>query len=189
MSAQLSLFEELITKAAPRRTFMTKTGLTVTEIPADLASYYVSIWHSVLPRCPKFLVHGRCYLADGDDGFPVAVAVWSAPVARMLNGRGYYELRRLAVAPDAPENTCTSLLAAMRADIAATMPEVETFLSYQDEVAHHGTIYKADNWQVGWRSTRATSSKSSWGKSRDGRGEMQSASPKIAWIKPARGKK
>jgi hypothetical protein len=174
------LFGELPASAP---VWITKTGLTIRIIDAKLASHYVALWHSVLPKCPSFLVRGRCYLADGLDGFPVAVAVWSDPVARMLNGRGYYELRRMATSPAAPPNTCTSMLAVMRKDIAANCPWVSTFLSYQDEVAHLGTIYKADNWQVGWRSTRSTSQKSSWGESRSGRNAMQSTSAKIAWVK------
>ncbi len=175
---QLALFEK-------QERSILKSGLTIYRIDPALASYYVSAWHSVLPRCPKFLVNGRCYMADGAQGFPVAVAVWSDPVARMLNGRGFYELRRLAVAHDALPNTCTQMLAAMRKDLANELPEQYTsFLSYQDTVAHLGTIYKADNWTQGWTSTRATSSKSSWGKSRAGRGEMQSSAPKIAWVMP-----
>jgi hypothetical protein len=177
---QTSLFEE---DNVPEPSWITKTGLTVRLIDPKLAAFYVGCWHSVLPKCPSFLVHGRCYIAEGDDGFPVAVAVWSDPVARMLNGRGYYELRRMATSPDAPDNTCTSMLAVMRKDIAKNCLWVDKLLSYQDEVAHHGTIYKADNWEIGWRSTRSTSNKSSWGESREGRNPMQSQSPKIAWVK------
>ena len=179
---QNSLFEE--DKPVLVAPMFTKTGLTVRLIDAKEAAHYVALWHSVLPKCPSFLVRGRCYLATCQDGYPVAVAVWSDPVARMLNGKGYYELRRLATAPNAEKNTCTSMLAVMRKDIKQNCPLVKNFLSYQDEIAHTGTIYKADNWVIGWRSTRSTSSKSSWGNSREGRNPMQSSAPKIAWVKP-----
>jgi hypothetical protein len=186
MSDQFSLvlFDDPATAVYPQQEqWFTRTGLAVRVVSPKVAAHYVRLWHSVLPKCPSFLVHGRCYIAEGEDGFPVAVAVWSDPVARMLNGRGYYELRRLATAPDAPPNTCTSMLSVMRKDLEAHFPNVTAFLSYQDEVAHVGTIYKADNWRIGWRSTRSTSQKSSWGESRTNRNPMQSSAPKIAWVK------
>lgn len=179
--SQLALFSEPIKEP---QSWITKTGLTVRMVNPKVAAHYVRCWHSVLPKCPSFLVRGRCYIAEDETGFPVAVTVWSDPVARMINGKGYYELRRLATAPGCPDNTCTSMLAVMRKDIVANCPEVLTFLSYQDEVAHTGAIYKADNWVFGWRSTRSTSAKSSWGNSRENRNPMQSSSAKIAWIKP-----
>lgn len=156
------------------------------ECSAKVASFYVEKWHSVLPRCPTFLVHGTCFIAYTQGGSVCGVAVWSNPIARMLNGKGYYELRRLAVSPDAPRNTCTAMLAGMRKHIHANKPEIKAFLSYQDQDAHLGTIYKADNWSVGWVSTRSTSKKSNWSASRENRGEVQSSAKKTAWVKEAK---
>jgi hypothetical protein len=80
-----------------------------------------------------------------------AVALWGQPVARMLNGRGWYELRRMAIADDAPDNTASRMLRIMRLLIAKDRPEVVKLISYQDTEAHTGTIYK---W-LGIRSKKA----------------------------------
>ena len=147
------------------------------------ALYYVKKWHSVLPECSAFLANNTCFLAiSKETGEVICVAVWSDPATRALNGRGYYELRRMATSPDAPKNTCSAILAIMRRHIAVTLPQVTCFLSYQDKDKHTGGIYKADNWTIGWESTRSAY-KGSWD-SREGRSELQSSAVKIAWVKP-----
>jgi hypothetical protein len=62
----------------------------------------------------------------------------------------WIELNRLAIAPDAPKNTATRMLAWMAKDIRKRFPEVTRLISYQDIEAHAGTIYQA----AGWTQTR-----------------------------------
>lgn len=118
-------------------------------------------WHSRLPNFPyRQAKHNRCFSATFDGAF-YACAIWTPPVARGLNGLGWYELRRFAIGPDAPRNTASRMLAFMRRDLRKSDPWIERFVSYQDLDAHAGAIYRADGWTcverpdesaVGWRS-------------------------------------
>lgn len=102
-------------------------------------------WHSRLPRIGNS--HFRvCYAAEGNNVF-YAVASWSNPVARLLPQRTWLELRRFAIAPDAPRFTASRMLGWMRRDILKRFPEVERLISYQDLDKHTGTIYKASGWR------------------------------------------
>jgi len=75
-----------------------------------------------------------------------AAAIWSNPVARNLPQYAYLELRRFAIAPDAPKNAASRMLAIMAKWIKGNMPRVNVLVSYQDTEIHHGTIYKAAGW-------------------------------------------
>lgn len=118
--------------------------LTVVGCRIEDAVRLNRLWHS---RLPMFRNPNACesYAADYE-GTYYAVAIWSHPVARLLNGKGYWELRRLAIAPDAPKNTASRMLRVMGILIARARPEVRTLLSYQDTDVHTGTIYKAAGW-------------------------------------------
>lgn len=118
-------------------------------------------WHSRLPRIGAS--QGRVYYAAEYDHRIYAVAMWSNPVARMLPQKEWLELRRFAIAPDAPRNSASSMLGWMVRDIRARFPEVVRLISYQDCDVHAGTIYKAAGWcraenyvsrpaKVGWAS-------------------------------------
>ena len=94
----------------------------------------------------------------------------------MLNNRGMYELRRLAIAPDAPKNTASRMLRIMARMIAKKRPNTKTLISYQDTEVHTGGIYKAAGWspvvkgkvsEKGWN-TRSPHA-------------MQSVADKIRW--------
>lgn len=106
-------------------------------------------WHSVLPKVDEgnILRNTRqiCYLAQFD-GIDYAAAIWTSPVARLLNDLPRLELRRLAIGPDAPKNTATRMLAWMRSDVKKQWPELVQLISYQDTERHSGTIYKASGW-------------------------------------------
>jgi hypothetical protein len=58
------------------------------------------------------------------------------------------ELRRLAIAPDAPRNTATRMLAIMVREIRKLRPEVVNLVSYQDTEVHTGGIYKGAGWRL-----------------------------------------
>lgn len=102
-------------------------------------------WHS---RLPKFKTACPCpaYYGAEFDGLWYAVAAWSTPVARMLP-QEWFELRRFAIANDAPKNTASRMLGWMVRDIRKRFPEVPRVVSYQDMDVHSGTIYRASGWE------------------------------------------
>lgn len=79
-------------------------------------------------------------------GYIYAVALWHNPSARMLPAH-WLELRRMAVAADAPHCTASWFLGRMTRYFAVTCPERERLISYQDTAVHKGTIYLAAGWQ------------------------------------------
>lgn len=102
------------------------------------------LWHRTQPIITNYW-YCRCYAAVFN-GIIYAVMFWSIPVARRLNHKGYYELRRFAIASDAPRNTASWMMAKIEKVILKEKPEVTTLISYQDTELHYGTIYKASNW-------------------------------------------
>lgn len=153
--------------------------LVVVECSLRLAVQLNHKWHSRVPRI------GNADMCNGyaaeHEGVVYAVALWSTPVARMLNGRGMYELRRMAVAPDAPKNTASRFLAVMARLIKAAKTDVATLISYQDTAVHLGTIYKAAGWTCG-----AASSGGTWSRPSRHRGSPQAGTPKVRWEKKIR---
>ena len=137
-------------------------------------------WHSRLPMIGNS--HGRVYYRAEHNGVIYAVAMWSNPVARLLPQREWIELRRLAIAPDAPKNTASRMLGWMARDIKRRFPEVIRLVSYQDCEAHTGTIYKAAGWVVpeGYISRARGWAKSKTGKGREGRTD-QAVAPRMRW--------
>ena len=136
-------------------------------------------WHSRLPEISNW-ENCDCFGATfGNQYF--AVAMWSIPSARALNGRGWWELRRMAIAPDAPKNTASRMLSVMTKIIRREMPQVVRLISYQDSDVHSGTIYKASGWTVGNVGERIDETKNynNW-KTRPGR-KNQSTAPKVRW--------
>lgn len=138
-------------------------------------------WHSRFPIIKWGNVvrnkRSACFQAHDRD-IIYAVAIWSSPVAanRLKDGDKMLELRRMAIAEYAPKNTATFMLSKMREWIFSNFEEIETLISYQDVEAHHGTIYKADNW------TQASKSKTpEWNNEKRFRAKAQSNSEKIRW--------
>jgi hypothetical protein len=122
------------------------------------------------------------YIAEFD-GVAYAVAMWSNPVARLLPQLAWLELRRLAIADDAPKNTASRFIAWMVRDIRKRFPGVERLISYQDCESHKGTIYKASGWRQaegykgrkrGWESSKGG------GRQRAGR-TNQAVSVRMRW--------
>ena len=100
------------------------------------------LWHSRLPHAQaspwKLAFHGHA------DGVTYGVALWHNPSARGLP-QDWLELRRLAIAPDAPKYAATRMLGQMARWIRKNT-ECRHLVSYQDTEVHTGTIYKAANW-------------------------------------------
>lgn len=139
-------------------------------------------WHSRLPLIGAS--QGRVFYAAECGGRCYAVAMWSNPVARLLPQLEWMELRRLAIAPDAPKNTASRMLGWMRRDIKRRFPEVVRLISYQDCAVHTGGIYKAAGWKHaenyisrkrGWKPTTGWASRH-----RAGRTD-QAVSPRMRW--------
>lgn len=103
-------------------------------------------WHSRLPQTqpdPWQYAFRAAY-----DGVTYGVALWHNPSARTLPAH-WLELRRLAVADDAPHCTASRMLGEMTKFFKAHCPERERLISYQDAAVHSGTIYKAAGWEIG----------------------------------------
>jgi hypothetical protein len=107
------------------------------------------LWHSRLPRFGTGAVEATCWLSFAAEyqQRAFAVAIWSHPCARNLPQHTWLELRRLAVAPDAPRHTCSWMLGVMVRLIRKQRPEIENLVSYQDLDSHKGTIYAAAGWK------------------------------------------
>jgi hypothetical protein len=133
-------------------------------------------WHSRLPLigASRFRV---CYGADFGGRY-FAVAAWSNPVARLLPQLEWLELRRFAIAPDAPKNTASRMIGWMVRDIRRRFPDVVRLISYQDCEAHRGTIYAAAGWK---HAAGYVSRKRAWAsRNRAGRTD-QAVSPRMRW--------
>lgn len=106
-------------------------------------------WHS---RLPKVLLSNivrvtlrACYIAEAN-GLYYASAIWTSPTTSQLPQDRWLELRRLAIAPDAPRFTASRMLGWMVRDIRKRFPQVVRLISYQDCEVHTGTIYRAAGW-------------------------------------------
>jgi hypothetical protein len=146
-------------------------------IDMDKAVPLNELWHSRLPAFTS--PHGKCKAIGAEyEGIYYASAIWSHPVARKLNWTGRYELRRFAIAHDAPEHTASRMLRIMRLLIAKKMQGVKILMSYQDKDSHMGTIYRA----AGWLSVEPSAEewRCRWG-TRPGRAKPQSSAVKVRW--------
>jgi len=139
------------------------------------------LWHSRLPIIEWSNVvrnrHAICFGARYN-GDLYAVAIWSSPVAanRMKNGKQALELRRFAIAPNAPKNTGSRMLSVMKLVIKNQIPDVSWFVSYQDTEVHTGTIYKASGWTLVGEAAGV-----SWSNKSRVRNKEQSMATKARW--------
>lgn len=140
-------------------------------------------WHSRLPDLGNYQVcewYGAEY-----KGIFYAVAAWDFPLARKLNGRNWWELRRMAISNESPRFTASRFLAIMTKLIKKEHPEIIKLISYQDTVVHKGTIYKASNWMP----IECFISGDNWNNEKrfkdgciaEGPLGLQKATPKIRW--------
>ena len=123
--------------------------LRLEQIDLRLAMQLNRLWHSVLPATHyaglKAGNHTVAYAAVCGR-LIYAVAIWTDPVNRTLANGTTIELRRLAIAPDAPRYTASRLLGVMCRLIRNKWPELLIAVSYQACAVHSGTIYKAAGW-------------------------------------------
>jgi hypothetical protein len=152
--------------------------LTVEPMEFTAALRLNEIWHSRLPRMGTGFIRNQPFLCFGAQfgGVLYAIAIWSNPVARNLPQQEWLELRRLAVAPDAPPHTCSRMLAVMARLIRRLRAEITRLVSYHDTAVHTGTIYKA----AGWAATRINLD-GNWTRRKRTRPTAQSAFPKQRW--------
>jgi hypothetical protein len=128
--------------------------LHIGEISVVKAIDLNALWHSRLPTVIRGNIdrntHSVCFGAEYA-GIFFASAIWSSPVAGVLltKGEHWLELRRFAIANDAPKNTASRMLAIMVKLIKKRFPEIVKLISYQDTNVHRGTIYKASGWTQG----------------------------------------
>jgi hypothetical protein len=147
--------------------------LRVMRVTHYVARQLNRLWHSRLPRVGAG--SRACYAAEHDGVF-YAVAIWARPVARLLPQWEWLELQRLAIAPDAPRNTASRMLAVMTRLVRRDFPDVVRLISYQDTEVHSGTIYRA----AGWTPT-AASVGGEWDRPSRRGNKAQSAAPKLRW--------
>jgi hypothetical protein len=157
-------------------------SLTFHPCPMKRAQGLNRAWHSVLPKTNLGnLTRNRRYVAytAESSGVFYAVAIWTDPVAanRLTHGDRLLELRRMAIANDAPANTASRMIGWMRREIKRRWPELVGLVSYQDTSAHAGTIYKAS----GWKCVDTSASLTKWSVNGRIRTEEQSTAPKVRW--------
>jgi hypothetical protein len=167
-----SLFQERGSGAVPTSALQ----LLIDRIDFKTAKQLNKLWHSRLPFFGAPF-DAFCYVAEFD-GLYYASAIWTHPVSRSLPQVEWLELRRLAIAPDAPKNTASRMLGVMTRLIRKSRPEVTRLVSYQDCEVHTGGIYKA----AGWTAT-AESEFRTWAHEKRGgfRNPDQSTAPKQRW--------
>lgn len=155
--------------------------LHIGEISVTQACRLNELWHSRFPKIDESNVRRNrrhaCFAAEFD-GIFYATAIWSDPIAanRLKDGELLLELRRMAIAEDAPKNTASRMLKIMVMLIKKRWPELLGLISYQDTEVHHGTIYKASGW------TQETTAKlTDWTTKTRKRTAAQSTAPKSRW--------
>lgn len=157
-------------------------NMNLRVVGVDYAMEKNAEWHSRLPVTSHSNMvrnaHKIFFGAEYKDHC-FAVAMWTDPVAgnRMSKDYVWLELRRLAIANDAPRFTATWMIAKMIKQIRKQFPDVTRLVSYQDTEVHSGTIYAAANWK------KDTISKfQEWTTGNRERNVIQSKSDKIRWV-------
>ena len=155
--------------------------LTINKCKVQRACELNEIWHSRFPKIHwSNVVRNRdyiCFVAEYVD-IAYASAIWSSPVAanRLKEGKTALELRRMAIADDAPKNTASRMIGVMRKIIRKRLPHITLLLSYQDTEVHQGTIYKASGWYFASKNKGT-----SWTNNNRKRNKEQSLSDKVRW--------
>ena len=153
----------------------------IDKIPFERARELNGAWHSILPRFGTGFIESQpfpCFAAQ-HNGRIYAVAIWSNPCARKLPQQTWLELRRMAVAPDAPKNLASRMLAVMRRLLHRAIPEIVRVMSYQSKSVHSGAIYRAD----GWRPVSECKG-DTWNRPMRARLESQQIDDRVRWERP-----
>ncbi len=121
--------------------------LWFSEIELDRAKELNRLWHRTLPA---FGGGGCrvCYAAEFAGRF-FAVAIWTNPSSPHLPQLTWLQLKRYAIADDAPKNTASRFGGWMTRDVRKRFPEVVTLVSYQDCDEHTGGLYRSMRWEAG----------------------------------------
>lgn len=163
--------------------------LQIVEMNVHKAQELNALWHSRLPIYNTgFCLNSTISFGAIFENRFYAVAIWTNPVACNLPQHKWLELRRMAIAPDAPKNTASRMISIMCKVIRKKFPRIKKLISYQDVEAHTGTIYKASGWAKGpehkggsWNRPNAINS---WNKKFRVRPDLNEATgPKIRWEK------
>lgn len=178
------LFQEGQDGSIPIPPLSAKT-MRVEVISFDEAARLNRLWHSRLPRMTDRLVTVS-YAACGPNGIAYAIAIWSHPVARLLPQDTWLELRRLAVAPDAPRNTASWMISVMSRLIRRSWPHLTTLVSYQDTEVHTGAIYRAAGWIPTVKTDGQKGKHAQWSNKNRLRNAAQSTAVKQRWEKVIR---
>lgn len=160
---------------------MSPLQLRVIHIPKRTFQILNKEWHSRLPNTGGFYVNG-VFFGGEYKNILFCVAGWSDPVTINLSKMCLLELRRFAIAPEAPKNTASRILSVMTKLLYKEMPYIWKLISYQDPSVHSGTIYKAAGWYCAGRHNSGgfSSAKIRYRK------PDQSPGPKIRWEKQLR---
>ena len=155
--------------------------LRVVSIEFEHARQLNRLWHSILPRFGTGFIRNQRFpsFAAVHDGVIYAVGIWSNPAARKLPQQTWLELRRMAIAPDAPRFTASRMLRVMRLLLHRDRPEVVRVCSYQSKTVHSGTIYRAD----GWRPVSECKG-DTWNRPKRARLESQQIDYRVRWERP-----
>lgn len=141
-------------------------------------------WHSILPNFGTGFIEDQpfpCFAAVYA-GLIFAVAIWSNPAARNLPQQDWLELRRMAIASDAPRNSASRMLRVMRLLLHRERQHVTRVVSYQSKSVHTGSIYRAD----GWRAVSECKG-DTWNRPSRARPESQQIDDRIRWERPIMG--
>ena len=152
--------------------------LEIEEMPIQQAILLNNEWHSSQPEI-KNAKQGCIAFGAFFKNHYYAISIWGVPIARKFNGLGYYELRRMAIADNAPKNTGSRMLKIMRLLLVKKQPQLKKLISYQDTAKHTGPLYKS----AGWIGTPVNIPLTGWD-SRDKRDHLnndKSRSFKIRW--------
>ena len=154
--------------------------LRIVKIGYKLATTLNEKWHSRMPSFDTSCMCSYCFAAECNNIY-YAIAMWSRAIAanRMTDGDKILELRRMAIADDAPKNTASRMISIMTRLIKKERPDLVKLVSYQDTEVHKGTIYKAS----GWTAVENKGGFVSWNeKTTKARKRIeQSQAPKIRW--------
>jgi hypothetical protein len=155
--------------------------LQIETIDFDRAVELNREWHSILPRFGTGFIKYQpfpCFAAVAG-GVIYAVAIWSNPAARNLPQQEWLELRRMAIADDAPKNLASRMLKVMRLLLHRRFPHVVRVCSYQSKSVHAGTMYRAD----GWRPV-SNCKADTWNRPSRARLESQQTDDRVRWERP-----
>lgn len=165
---------------------MKAKALTVQLCSIDESRDFIAQWHSRLPNTQRGPWQYAFEAVSDDQRY--ATALWHNPSTRSLPHH-WLELRRMAVANNAPHCTASWFLGQMTRWFRRECPNRERVISYQDLAVHTGTIYLAAGWTPAYvsRPRIRDRSKNRVGCNRLYRSNLNGiavdAAPKVRWEK------